>query len=48
LWAIVIALAKRQSYSDYDYSEGDKLDQIIWPFSAGISIAEETRSANAQ
>jgi hypothetical protein len=39
---------KRQSYSDYDYPEGDKLDQIIRPFPGGISIPEKTRSANAE
>jgi len=41
-------VSQRDSYSDDDYSEGDELDQIIWPFSVGVSIAEETRSANAQ
>jgi hypothetical protein len=41
-------VSQRQSYCDDDYSEGDKLDQIIWPFSVGVSIAEETRSSNAQ
>jgi hypothetical protein len=41
-------VSQRQSYSDDDYSEGDELDQIIWPFSVGESITEETRSANAQ
>jgi hypothetical protein len=41
-------VSQRQSYSDDDYSEGDELDQIIRPFSVGVSIAEETRSANAQ
>jgi hypothetical protein len=40
-------VSQRQNRSDYDYSEGDKLDQIIWPFSVGISISEETRGANA-
>jgi hypothetical protein len=40
--------SQRQSYSDDDYSEGDELDQIIWPFSVGESIAEETGSSNAQ
>jgi hypothetical protein len=41
-------VSQRQSYGDYDYSEGDKLDQVIWPVSVGVSIAEETRSATAQ
>jgi hypothetical protein len=41
-------VSQRQSYSDDDYSEGDKLDQIIWPFSVGVSITDETRSSNAQ
>jgi hypothetical protein len=41
-------VSQRQSYGDYDYSERDKLDQIIWPFSIGVSIAEEARNANAQ
>ena len=41
-------VSQRQSYSDDDYSEGDELDQIIGPFSVGESIAEETRSSNAQ
>jgi hypothetical protein len=41
-------VSQRQSYGDYNYAEGDKLDQIIWPFSVGISIAEETRSSHAQ
>jgi hypothetical protein len=41
-------VSQRQSYSDDDYSEGDELDQIIWPFSIRISITEKTRSANAQ
>ena len=41
-------VSQRQSRSDYDYSEGDELDQIIWPFSVGVSITEETRNANAQ
>jgi hypothetical protein len=41
-------VSQRQSYSDDDYSEGDELDQIIWPFSVGESITEETRSSNAQ
>jgi hypothetical protein len=41
-------VSQRQSCSDDDYSEGDELDQIIWPFSVGESITEETRSANAQ
>jgi hypothetical protein len=41
-------VSQRQSYSDDDYSEGDELDQIIWPFSVGEWITEETRSANAQ
>jgi hypothetical protein len=41
-------VGQRDSYSDDDYSEGDELDQIIWPFSVGVSIAEEARSANAQ
>jgi hypothetical protein len=41
-------VSQRQSYGDDDYSEGNELDQIIWPFSVGISITEETRSANAQ
>jgi hypothetical protein len=40
--------SQRQSYSDDDYSEGDELDQIIWPFSVRVSIIEEARSANAQ
>ena len=40
-------VSQRQNCSDYDYSKGDKLDQIIWPFSVGISISEETRGANA-
>jgi hypothetical protein len=39
---------QRQSYGDDDYSEGGELDQIIWPFSVGISISEEPRSSNAQ
>ena len=39
---------QRESHSDDDYSERDELDQIIWPFSVGVSITEETRSANAQ
>jgi hypothetical protein len=39
---------QRQSYSDDDYSEGDKLHQIIRLFSICVSIAEETRSSNAQ
>jgi hypothetical protein len=41
-------VSQRQSYGDDDYSEGDELDQIIWPFSVGESIAEETRSSHAQ
>ena len=41
-------VSQRQSYSDDDYSEGDELDQIIWPFSVGESITEETRSSNPQ
>jgi hypothetical protein len=41
-------VSQRQSCSDDDYSEGDQLDQVIWPFSVGVSIAEEARSANAQ
>jgi hypothetical protein len=41
-------VSQRQSRSDDDYSEGDKLDQIIRPFSVGESIAEEARSANTQ
>jgi hypothetical protein len=41
-------VSQRDSYSDDDYSEGDELDQIIWPFSVGVSIAEKTRSSNAQ
>jgi hypothetical protein len=41
-------VSQRQSCSDDNDSEGDELDQIIWPFSVGVSIAEETRSANAQ
>jgi hypothetical protein len=41
-------VSQRQSYNDDDYSEGDELDQIVRPFSVGVSIAEETRSANAQ
>ena len=40
--------SKRQRHGDDDYSKGDELDQIIWPFSVGVSITEETRSANAQ
>ena len=40
--------SQRQSYGDDDYSESDKLDQIIWPFSVGVSIAEEARNSNAQ
>jgi hypothetical protein len=39
--------SQRQDGSDYDYSKGYKLDQIIWPFSVGISISEETTSACA-
>jgi hypothetical protein len=41
-------VSQRQSCSDNDYSEGDELDQIIWPFSVGVSITEETRGPNAQ
>src|SRR5919197_2783842 len=41
-------VSQRQSYSDDDYSEGDELDQILWPFPVGISITEETRGTNAQ
>jgi hypothetical protein len=41
-------VSQRQSCSDDDYSEGDELDQVIWPFPVGVSIAEEARSANAQ
>jgi hypothetical protein len=41
-------ISQRQSYSDDDYCERDELDQIIWPFSVGVSITDETRSANAQ
>jgi hypothetical protein len=41
-------VSQRQSCSDDDYSEGDELDQIIWPFSVGVSITEETGSSNAQ
>jgi hypothetical protein len=41
-------VAQRQRYGDYDYSEGDKFDQVIRPFFVGISITEETRSANTQ
>jgi hypothetical protein len=41
-------VSQRQSYSDDDYCERDELDQIIWPFSVGVSITDETRSANAQ
>ena len=41
-------VTKRQSYSDYDYSEGDKLDQIVRPFSAGRLITEKSGSATAQ
>jgi len=46
----VVAKSSAQRYrnSDYDYSEGDKLHQVIGPFSAGISIIEETRSSRAQ
>ena len=42
------ALPERQGYGDQDYSEGDKLDQIIRPFSVGISVTEEMRRATAQ
>ena len=45
---IAVALAQRQRYGDYDYSEGDKFDQVIRPLSVGMSITEETGSANAQ
>ena len=41
-------VSQRQSYGDDDYSEGDELDQIVWPFSVGVSIAEETGSSNTQ
>jgi hypothetical protein len=41
-------VSQRQSCSDDDYSEGDELDQIFWPFSVGVSVTEEARSANAQ
>ena len=46
----VVAKSSAQRYrnSDYDYSEGDKLHQVIGPFSAGISIIEKTRSSSAQ
>jgi hypothetical protein len=40
-------VSQRQSYGDDDYSEGGELDQIIWPFSVGVSIGEETRGTNA-
>src|SRR6516165_6927176 len=35
-------VAKRQHGSDYDCSKGDKLDEIVWPFSVGVSMREET------
>jgi hypothetical protein len=41
-------VSQRQSCSDYNYSEGDELDQIIRPFSVGVSITEEARGSNAQ
>jgi hypothetical protein len=41
-------VSQRQSCRDNDYSEGDELDQIIWPFSVGVSIAKEPSSSNAQ
>ena len=41
------SVSKRQKSGDHDYSKSDKLDQIIWPFSVGISISKETRGANA-
>jgi len=41
-------VSKRQRHGDDDYAKGNELDQIIWPFSVGVSITEETRSANAQ
>ena|ERR1700730_11606068 len=40
-------VSHRQDCSDYDYSKGYKLDQIIWPLSVGISISEETPNACA-
>jgi len=40
--------AQRYCNSDYDYSEGDKLHQVIGPFSAGIWIVEEARSSSGQ
>jgi hypothetical protein len=43
---VVIALASDQSCGDYDYSEGDELDQIAWAFC--VSITEETRGSSAQ
>jgi hypothetical protein len=39
-------VSQRQSCSDYNYSEGDELDQIIWTFC--VSITEETRGSKAQ
>jgi hypothetical protein len=45
---VVIALASDQSCSDYDYPEGNELDQITWTFWVGASVTEETRGSNAQ
>jgi len=40
-------VGQRQNNSDYDYSKSDKLCQIVWPFSVGVSLFKKTRGATA-
>jgi hypothetical protein len=40
-------VSQRQNNSDYDYSKSDKLDEIVWPFSVGVSPFKKARDATA-